>query len=311
MAIRSFDQLKYEATWLGPRKVAIAAAANADVLTAAREAQDAGMAHFTLVDDESRIKQMADQHHIAIDDMAIVHVPTHEAAAQAVMHMVRAGETDIVMKGSVETAVFMRAAVDRENGLRIGRLMTHVAVFEVPGFDRLLLISDAGVVIAPDIYQKVEIVQNSIEVAHKLGLELPNVAILAAAELVDPKIISTVDAANLSKMADRGQLRGAVVDGPLALDNAISATSAEIKGIKSPVAGKADVLIVPDIEAGNLLVKALTYFAKGEMAGVVVGGCAPIVVTSRSDSPRSKMMSIALAVLLSTEGHCTLKLGEE
>ena len=160
-------------------------------------------------------------------------------------------------------------------GLRTGRLFTHVGVFEIPALGRLLLISDGGVVLSPDIYQKIEIVQNSIDVAQKLGIEQPKVAILSASELVNPKVPSTVDAANLSKMAERGQIRGGIVDGPLALDNAISEASANIKGIKSPVAGKADILIVPDVEAGNLLAKAVMYFGRADMAGIVAGGCAP------------------------------------
>jgi phosphate butyryltransferase len=219
------------------------------------------------------------------------------------MGMVRAGEADVIMKGSLGTAFLIQAALDREKGLRQGKLFTHVAVYEIPGFNRLLLISDGGVVIAPDLYEKIEIVQNAIDVAHILGIGEPKVAVLAAAELVNPKIVSTVDAANLSKMAERGQIVGGLVDGPLALDNAISPEAAHIKGIDGPVAGRADVLIVPDIEAGNIMAKAITYFAHGEMAGIVTGAAAPIVVTSRSDSERSKLVSIALAVLCAAGGY--------
>jgi phosphate butyryltransferase len=192
----------------------------------------------------------------------------------------------------------LQAVLEKGFGLRTGRLLTHVAVFEIPGFTRLILVSDAGVVIAPTLAQRVEITQNAIDVARRLGIEEPRVAILAANEMVNPKLPITMDAASLAKMADRGQIKGGLVDGPLALDNAISPEAAEIKGIHSRVAGEADVLITPDIDSGNLLVKAITYFARGEMAGVVVGAKAPLVLASRSDSHTAKLVSIALSVLL-------------
>jgi phosphate butyryltransferase len=309
MPIRTFEQLKYEAVWAGPKRVAIAAAANAETLAAARQAQTLGLAQCILIDAGDKIMRLSRAHDIDTADMTVIDVDSHELAAKMAMHMAHAGDADVVMKGSLESALFLRAALDRENGLRTGKLLTHVGIFEVPGFGRLLLITDAGVIVAPDIYQKMEIVQNGIDVARKLGIETPKVAILAAAELVDPKIPSTVDAANLSKMAERGQIRGGIVDGPLALDNAISKDSAEVKGIRSEVAGEADVLVVPDIEAGNLLAKAIMYFAHSEMAGVVVGGCAPMVLTSRSDSLQTKLVSIALGILLSTSGCQAVRLG--
>jgi len=307
MPIRTFQQLKHEATWLGPKRVVIAAAANAEVLAAAREAQSLHMAHCLLVDDPERLARVAGEHDIDIADMTVIAEADRDAAAHRACAMARAGDGDVVMKGSLETAEFMRAALDRDNGLRTGRLFTHVAVFEIPGFNRLLLITDAGVVVAPDIHEKVEIVQNAIDVATKLGIDQPRVAVLAAAELVNPKMQTTVDAANLSKMAERGQIRGGIVDGPLGLDNAISMASAEIKGIRSPVAGRADILIVPSVEAGNLLAKAITYFGHGEMAGVVVGGCAPIVVTSRSDSHVTKLVSMALGILLTAPTYTSVR----
>jgi len=217
-----------------------------------------------------------------------------------VMELVGLGHAQIAMKGKIETGDFLRAALDKEVGLRVGRLLTHVGVFEIPGFDRLLFISDAGVVVAPTMEQKIEIVQNAIYVAQRLGVEEPKVAILAATEMVNPKIPTTLDAANLAKMADRGQIKGGIVDGPLALDNAISLESARIKGIKSEVAGCADILIAPDIEAGNMLAKALTYFAKARMAGIVVGGKSPLIVASRSDPHETKLVSMALGVLLAS-----------
>jgi phosphate butyryltransferase len=218
--------------------------------------------------------------------------------AYKVMELVGQGKVQIAMKGKVETGDFLRAALNKDYGLRRGNLFTHVGVFEIPGMDRLILVSDAGVVVAPDMEQKFEIVRNAIEVAHALGVEVPKVAILAATEMVNPKIPATLDAANLSKMADRGQIRGGLVDGPLALDNAISPESVAVKGIQSQVAGHADILIPPDIEAGNVLAKAITYFANGKMAGVVVGAKSPMIVASRSDSHETKLVSMALGVLL-------------
>jgi len=296
--IRTFAQLMEEAKKVGPKTVAIAAAHEPEVLMAVVDAQQQGLANAALVGDRKDIETIAKEHHLDINRMMIVHEPNPKLAALRVMELVNLGHADIAMKGKIETGDFLRAALDREKGLRIGQLLTHVGVFEVPGFNRLIFISDAGVVVAPEMEQKISIVQNAIDVAHKLGVETPKVAILCATEMVNYKIPSTLDAANLSKMADRGQIKGGIVDGPLALDNAISPESVAIKGIKSPVAGQADILITPDVEAGNVLAKAITYFAQGRMAGIVVGAKVPLVTTSRSDPHDSKLVSIALGVLL-------------
>jgi phosphate butyryltransferase len=214
--------------------------------------------------------------------------------------LVARDEAHCAMKGRIFTADFLKAALDPSVGLRTAKLLTHVAVFDIPGFDRLVLLSDAGVLVAPTLEQKIHIVQNAVDVAIRLGVDTPRVAVLAAAEMVNPKIPSTMDAASLSKMADRGQIYGGVVDGPLALDNAISPESARIKGIKSEVAGYADILIAPDIEAGNVLAKAITYFAQGKMAGVVVGARCPLILPSRSDTREAKLISLALGVMLAS-----------
>lgn len=302
MPIRTFQELRDAAAGAGPRRVAVVAAANREILEAAHEAHRAHIAECVLIDEPGRLRREAEALGLSLDGLDVVQARSREEAARLSMEMARAGEVQVVMKGALETAAFMRVALDRETGVRESRLFTHVAVYEVPGYGRLLLISDAGVVVAPDLAQKVEIVQNAIDVAHCLGLAEPKVAILAAAELVNPKIPTTLDAAILAKMAERGQIHGGIVDGPLALDNAISEDSGRIKGIHSPVLGQADILIVPDVEAGNLLAKAITYFGKGEMAGVVVGGSVPLVVTSRSDSRVTKLISIALGVLLAAGG---------
>jgi phosphate butyryltransferase len=268
------------------------------VLLAARDAETQGLAICVLVGNENIIRHIAAEEGMPLAGHLVVDEPEPRQAARKVMELVSRGEAQVAMKGLVETGDFLRAALDREFGLRMGRLLSHVGVFEIPGFDRLILISDAGVVVAPDMEAKVEIVQNAIAVARALGIETPRVAILAATEMVNPKIPNTMDAANLSKMAERGQITGGLVDGPLALDNAISLEAAAIKGIKGEVAGRADVLILPDIEAGNVLAKAITYFAKGKMAGVVQGGRSPLIVASRADSRESKLVSLALGVLL-------------
>lgn len=300
MAIKNFTELMIEAKKAGPKMVAVAAPHEPEILLAAQDAEREGIANCTLVGDRELIRRLAAEHSIDITKMMIIQEPEPKAAARKVMELLRMGHADLAMKGKVETADFLRAALDREMGLRVGRLFTHIAVFELPGFDRLLFVTDSGVVVAPTMEQKVEIVQNAIMVAQRLGVTEPKVAILAATEMVNPKIPTTMDAANLAKMADRGQIQGGLVDGPLALDNAISPESVAIKGIKSPVAGYADILVAPDVEAGNMLAKAMTYFAKGKMAGVVVGGKSPLIVASRSDPHETKLVSIGLGVILAS-----------
>lgn len=298
MSIRTFAELLEAAKRKGPKTVAVAAGHQAEVMLAGLDAEVTGIAEVILVGDVNRIRQIADTEEFDISRMDLIHAPDSRQAAYQVMKLVSDGDADIAMKGKVETSDFLRAALSRDLDLRTGRLFTHVAAFEIPEFDRLIFISDAGVVVAPDLEQKVQIVQNAIYVAHALGIPLPRVAVLAATEVVNPKIPTTLDAANLSKMADRGQIQGGLVDGPLALDNAISPESARIKGIKSEVAGYADVLITPDIEAGNVLAKAITYFAQGKMAGVVVGARCPLILPSRSDPREAKLVSLALGVML-------------
>jgi len=300
MPVTKFEQLMAEARKVGPKMVAVALPHEQEILLAAGDAEREGIADFTLVGDRSLIRQLATDHDIDINRMMVIEEAEPKAAARKVMELLRLGHADLAMKGKIETGSFLRAAFDREAGLRVGRLFTHVAVFELPGFDRLLFVTDAGVVVAPTLQQKVEIVQNAIMVAQRLGIEAPKVAVLAATEMVNPKIPTTLDAANLAKMADRGQIQGGLVDGPLALDNAISRESAAIKGITGPVAGYADILVAPDVEAGNMLSKAISYFAKGKMAGVVVGGKSPLIVASRSDPHETKLVSIALGVVLAS-----------
>lgn len=297
--VRSFAEVLAAAKRLGPRIVAIAAADEIEVLEAAAQARAEGIAEPILVGRKQQINALAAEADLDLVGVEIIEEADPKVAGAIAVHLVRAGDADIVMKGRMDIADLLRAALHKEQGLRAGRLLTHVSVFELPGFDRLLFVTDAGVVPEPDLAQKAQIVQNAIDTVHQLGIPRPRVAILAALEMVNPKMPSTTDAANLAKMADRGQIRGGIVDGPLALDNAISQHSAELKGIKSPVAGRADILVTPDVESGNILAKGMTYFAGGTVASVVVGAKAPIVATGRADPSENKLASIALAVLLS------------
>ncbi|MHB1005097.1 MAG: bifunctional enoyl-CoA hydratase/phosphate acetyltransferase [Chloroflexota bacterium] len=300
--VKSFDDILNGARALGPKTIAIAAADEREILEAAVEARRLGIAQPILVGDKVAITAIARANELSIEGMPIVHAPDAKRAAQAAVMLARDGTAEIIMRGRMDIAELMRTALDRVLGLRMGRLLSHLSVFEIPGFDRLLFVTDAGVVIEPTLEQKAQIVQNAIDTVHRLGIPRPLVAVLAALEMVNPKMPSTMDAANLAKMADRGQITGGIVDGPLALDNAISLQSAEVKGIVSPVAGRADILVAPDVESGNVLAKGITYFAHGRMAAVVVGGRVPIAAVSRADPSENKLASIGLAVLLTERG---------
>jgi phosphate butyryltransferase len=257
-----------------------------------------GLAHCILIDDPQRLEALAHEQGINLEGMDIVSERDMVQAAYTAVRMIHAEEADLVMNGRALPVELMRAALDGEAGLRIGRLISDVSIFEIPEFDRLIFVSDVAIVVSPNLAQKVAIVQNAIDAAIELGVEQPKVAILASTEMVNPEMPANMDAANLSKMAERGQIRGGLVDGPLAMDNAISVKAAKMKGIKSQVAGHADILITPDVESGNILAKAISYFAKGRMAGVVVGAKCPIVMPSRSDPPEQKLLSLALGVYL-------------
>jgi phosphate butyryltransferase len=299
MTIRNFAQLLEAARERAPKRVAIVGGGQRQTLHAARMARSLDLAHCILLDKPDHLRSIAAEEDIDLDDMEIIDEDDMVQAAYRAVEMVHAEQVDLVMNGRALPVELMKAALDREKGLRIGKVISDVSIFEIPDIDRLILISDVAIVVSPTLAQKVAIVQNAIDTAIELGVELPKVAILAATEMVNPEMPANMDAANLSKMAERGQIRGGLVDGPLALDNAMSLKAAQMKGIKSQVAGSADILITPDVESGNILAKALAYFAKGHMAGVVVGAKCPIVMPSRSDPPQQKMLSLALGVYLS------------
>jgi phosphate butyryltransferase len=299
MTIRNFAQLLEAAAERAPKRIAIVGAGQRQTLRAARLARGMKLADCILIDDPERIRAFAEEQGVDLSGMIIVEVDNMIDAAEMAVQMIHDEEADIVMNGRALPVELMTAALDRHKGLRIGRLMSEVTIFEIPDFDRLVFVSDVFLVVRPTLAQKVAIVQNAIDTAIELGVEEPKVAILAATEMVHPEMRANVDAANLSKMAERGQIRGGLVDGPLAMDNAISPKAAQMKGITSKVAGHADILITPDVESGNILAKAIAYFAQGHMAGVVVGGKCPIVMPSRSDPPGQKLMSMALGIYLS------------
>ncbi|MBI5165701.1 MAG: bifunctional enoyl-CoA hydratase/phosphate acetyltransferase [Magnetospirillum sp.] len=250
-----------------------------------------------LVGPEAKIRAVALEFGIAIDGMRIVDTAhSHESAERSVA-LCRSGEAEALMKGSLHTDELMHEVANRDHGLRTSRRISHVFVMDVPTYPKMLQITDAAINIYPTLEDKVDILQNAIELAHVLGVELPKVALLSAVETVYPKINSTIEAAALCKMADRGQITGALLDGPLAFDNAISVEAAKIKKINSAVAGHADILLVPDLEAGNMLAKQLSYLADADAAGIVLGARVPIVLTSRADSAKGRLASCAVAVL--------------
>jgi len=296
--LKTFDDILNAVKDKAPKRVAVAAAQDDAVLEAVRGACEQKIAEFTLVGDIDKIKAIAHKFDVSLDDVLLVHEPDCRKAAYRAVALVSSGQADVLMKGQINTADLLRAVLDKEVGLRTGRVLSHTAVYELPGFERLLIITDGGMNIAPTLQQKADIIQNSVLLANVLGISPAKVAVLAAVEVVNPDMPATLEAAALTKMADRGQIRGAIVDGPLAFDNAISLEAAKHKGIISPVAGVADILVTPDIEAGNILGKSLVYLAKGKMAGLIVGAAKPVVVTSRADTYEAKLMSIAIGTLM-------------
>ena len=281
-----------------PARVAVAAAAHKLVLQSVQRAVEWGLIVPLLVGIEKDIREEAEAIGWQLEDELIVPTSTNAEAADAAVDLVRQGEAQVLMKGYLHTDEMLHAILRQGSGLRTDRLLSHVFVLEVPTYHKLLLITDAAINIHPDIPQKAAITQNAVDLARKLGVEVPKVAALSSIETINPKIPSTVHAACLHKMAERGQIKGAIVDGPLAFDNAISAEAARDKGINSPVSGDVDVVIAPDLDAGNILSKNLEYLASAKMAGIVMGASAPVVLTSRSDPPRARVYSLALASLL-------------
>jgi len=293
-----YERLIERCRGVPPVATAVAHPCDASSLTGVIDAAKAGMIVPWLVGPAAKIKAVAEQIKVDLAGYEIVDTPHSNAAAEKSVELVRLGKAQLLMKGSLHTDELMGAVVKRETGLRTNRRISHCFIMDVPALEQPLIITDAAVNIFPKLEDKVHIIQNAIDLAHALGRKSPKVAILSAMETVNPSVPSTIEAGALCKMADRGQITGGILDGPLALDNAIDLAAAKVKMINSPVAGQADILVVPDLEAGNMLAKSLTFMAGADAAGIVLGARVPIILTSRADSLTTRLASCAVAVLV-------------
>ncbi len=293
-----YERLLERCESLPPVPTAVAHPCEATALSGAVEAAAKGLIAPILVGPADKITATATAAGLDLTGLEIIDVPHSVAAATRAVELVREGRAEVLMKGSLHTDELMSAIVSRERGLRTARRVSHAFVMDVPTYHKVLIITDAAINIAPTLEDKVDICQNAIDLAISLGCEKPKVAILAAVETVNSKMTATLDAAALCKMAERGQIKGGILDGPLACDNAISKDAAETKGIESEVAGDPDILLAPDLEAGNILAKQLSFLANADSAGVVLGARVPVILTSRADSVRSRIASCAVAMLV-------------
>lgn len=293
------DSLIEKATQFNEVTVAVAAAEDEEVLEAIDGALRKELSRFLLFGDKEKILEIIEDKYPNVYPnhmVEIIHAPNPTLSAERAVKSVHINEANVLMKGNVPTAILLKAILNKDYGLRTGNVLSQVGVFEMADLNRFLFITDAAMNVAPDLQQKVQIITNAVEIARRIGVELPLVAPLAAVEVVNPSMQATTDAAILTQMNRRGQIENCIIDGPLAFDNAVSSLAAEHKGIVSDVAGKADILLVPTIEVGNTLYKALTYFAKAKVGSVIAGAKSPIVLTSRSDSAETKLYSLALAI---------------
>jgi phosphate acetyltransferase len=295
---QKFRRLIARATALPPQHTAVVHPCDESSLQAVLDAVDEALIVPILVGPRGKIERAADKIGADLSAFEVVDVPHSHAAAERAVELVRSGAARLLMKGSLHTDELMGAVVARDKGLRTARRVSHCFLMDVPTLPELLIVTDAAVNIAPSLEAKVDIAQNAIDLAHAIGIEQPKVAVLSAVETVNPGIASTMDAAALCKMADRGQISGAIMDGPLALDNAVSLEAARVKQISSAVAGRANILLVPDLDAGNMLAKSLTFLANADAAGIVLGARVPIILTSRADELATKLASCAVAVLV-------------
>jgi phosphate acetyltransferase len=293
-----YDRLIANAQKVPPAVTIVAHPCDESSLRGPVEAAEAGIITPVFVGPAAKINAVAREKKIDIERFEVVDAPHSEASAARAVELIHEGKGELLMKGSLHTDELMRAVASSKTGLRTARRISHVFVMDVPTYAETLFITDAAINIFPDLDAKRDIIQNAIDLFTDVGLGTPRVAILSAVETVTSKIPSTIEAAALCKMADRGQITGGVLDGPLAFDNAIDPEAARIKGIQSPVAGRAQILVVPDLEAGNMLAKNLSFLAKADAAGIVLGARVPIVLTSRADSVRTRMASCAVSVLL-------------
>ncbi|WP_368657302.1 phosphate butyryltransferase [Metabacillus halosaccharovorans] len=290
------ENLLMEAAKIKGQSVAVASAEDEEVIEAVAEAINRDLAHFMLFGQKDEIELLLDKKGIKKEMVQIIQSRSQQQAAELAVRAVHQNEASVLMKGHISTSILLKAVLNKEYGLRTGRVLSHVAMFDIPGFSKAVFVTDAAMNIEPDLQQKEQIVVNAINVARSIGVSVPKVAAIAAVEVVNSSMKATLDAAALTMMYKRGQIQNCVIDGPLALDNAVSLLAAQHKGITSEVAGQVDILLVPSIEAGNVLYKSLIYFAKAKVGAVIAGAKAPIVLTSRSDSSESKLYSLALAL---------------
>ena len=301
MIFKHLSELKQLLVDKPARRLVLAAAQDHNSLTSVLMAARDGFIEPILVGDREAIQKIAAENNLNLTSVRVVHEPDTEMAVEIAVRMVRSNQADILMKGQVGTSSLLKGVLNKEWGLRSGALLSHFAIFEVEAYHKLISVSDVAMNIAPNLQDKIAIVNNSVACLNKLGIEIPKVAVLGAVEMVSENMQATLDAALLSKMNQRDQIRHCLIDGPLAFDNAISLESAIHKGIRSEVAGDTDLLIMPDIEVGNVLYKSLVFFAHAGVAAVILGATAPIVLTSRSDSDQAKYYSIVLAAAISRQ----------
>ena len=292
--IENFDQLLAFVKSKEKKRLAIASAEGEKIIEAVKRATDEDIIQAVLIGDGEKIMEHCQKLALDMNKVEIIDAKDPNLTSQLAVELVKSGRADMLMKGKVGTSTLLKAVLDKEKGLRGGKLLSHVSVVEVENYHKLMLVTDGGMNINPDVNKKADILKNAIEVAKKLGIQKPKVSCLTAVELVNPEMQETVDAAVLVKMAERGDIGDVVIDGPIAFDVAIDSQAARMKGIISPTAGDTDIFLVPDIAAGNIFVKALIYLAKAKVGGIVVGGGAPIVLLSRSDTSAMKLYSMAL-----------------
>lgn len=296
--IKNLNDLLDKAKIKEKKKIAVAAAEDLEVLEVVEEAENLKLAEFILIGDKKEIEKIAEENNKKLCS-EIIDEPDHKKAAEKAVDLVKNGEAGAIMKGLLHTGTFLKAVLNKEKGLNLGKLVSQISLFDKEEGEGLQLLTDCAMAIQPTLDEKKQIIENAVYLAGKIGYDIPKVAVISALEIVNPAIPDTMEAAILSKMGDRGQIKNAVIDGPFALDNAISLEAAKHKGISGVVAGQADILMVPNLQVGNVFTKALTFYAHKDVAAAVIGAGAPIIMTSRTDTVKNKLLSIALASLIS------------
>lgn len=297
--IKTLQELPQKVLTDRPKTIAVAAAEEQDIMDIVKYFTDKRLAKFVLIGNADKINIMLSSNMTSKESVSVINADNQRETAEKTISLAVEGKCDIVMKGNIHTSTFLQAVLNKEAGFRKGDLITQISVYNKFYGNGLQLLTDCAMIVSPSLEEKKNIIENAVELSLQLGYSQPRVALLSALEIVNPKMQDTIDAAVLSKMADRGQIKNALVDGPFALDNAVSPVAAEYKGIKSAVAGKADILVVPNLQVGNVLTKALVYFAKCNVAAAIVGASKPIIMTSRTDTVENKILSILLALYIS------------